>query len=162
MNKNDLHIKNLESEIERLRSEVLKYKFDNLTRLPMRHDFMVRVDNATDELIMFGKHFTLAMIDINNLKKINTEYGYIYGDSYIKRVADNLIKVFHDCNIYRIGGDEFCLIKIGHRDNDVKERLETISDIEFGLLNTDELSSPNINTKELITIADNIIKKKKG
>lgn len=54
--------------------------------------------------------FTVIVIDINDLKKVNDNYGHEYGDILIKTGADLLKKVWKNNFIYRIGGDEFTII----------------------------------------------------
>jgi diguanylate cyclase (GGDEF)-like protein len=49
--------------------------------------------------------------DLNNLKQCNDTLGHTYGDQYITDSAALLKKIFSDYGkIYRIGGDEFCII----------------------------------------------------
>lgn len=53
----------------------------------------------------------MMMVDMNELKTINDEYGHDRGDEAIFRLASNLKKYFGmlgDC--FRIGGDEFCVL----------------------------------------------------
>ncbi|MCR4822546.1 MAG: GGDEF domain-containing protein [Treponema sp.] len=60
----------------------------------------------------------LILFDMNNLKKLNDNYGHIVGDQVIKSFSDTLLKVFsNDGEIYRIGGDEFvCLCPVITRE----------------------------------------------
>ena len=51
------------------------------------------------------------MFDLNNLKLVNDRYGHGVGDCYIINGSEIIRDVFGDMGeIYRIGGDEFCLI----------------------------------------------------
>jgi diguanylate cyclase (GGDEF)-like protein len=53
----------------------------------------------------------LVACDLNNLKQCNDTLGHAYGDLYITDSAALLIKVFGKYGkVYRIGGDEFCII----------------------------------------------------
>jgi diguanylate cyclase (GGDEF)-like protein len=53
----------------------------------------------------------LVICDLNNLKKCNDTLGHAYGDQYIVDSAKILKKIFEDYgNVYRIGGDEFCIV----------------------------------------------------
>ena len=50
-------------------------------------------------------------VDINGLKRVNDTLGHLAGDQLIKGTSSILRSVFsEDCFIYRIGGDEFCVI----------------------------------------------------
>ena len=55
--------------------------------------------------------FGVVMFDLNNLKLVNDRYGHGVGDCYIINGSEIIRDVFGDMGeIYRIGGDEFCLI----------------------------------------------------
>ena len=53
------------------------------------------------------------MVDINNLKHVNDEYGHKNGDMYIKGCCHMISDVFRYSPVYRIGGDEFIVILFG-------------------------------------------------
>jgi diguanylate cyclase (GGDEF)-like protein len=53
----------------------------------------------------------LVTCDLNNLKQCNDTLGHTYGDQYITDSANMLKRIFSDYGkVYRIGGDEFCII----------------------------------------------------
>jgi diguanylate cyclase (GGDEF)-like protein len=53
----------------------------------------------------------LVTCDLNNLKQCNDTLGHACGDQYICDSATILKKIFSSYgNVYRIGGDEFCVI----------------------------------------------------
>jgi diguanylate cyclase (GGDEF)-like protein len=53
----------------------------------------------------------LVACDLNNLKQCNDTLGHTFGDQYIIDSANILKKVFGQYGkVYRIGGDEFCII----------------------------------------------------
>lgn len=53
----------------------------------------------------------LIMFDLNNLKKCNDTLGHMEGDRYLTDSAELIKRIFGDYgNVYRIGGDEFCII----------------------------------------------------
>jgi len=55
----------------------------------------------------------MVMVDINNLKHVNDEYGHKNGDMYIKGCCHMISDVFRYSPVYRIGGDEFIVILFG-------------------------------------------------
>jgi diguanylate cyclase (GGDEF)-like protein len=79
---------------------------DTLTGLYNRDSITERVgkwlkNNPTGESYM-------VMIDIDDFKKINDNYGHSRGDEVLKEVARLLLKCFGDNTIFsRFGGDEF-------------------------------------------------------
>lgn len=52
------------------------------------------------------QNYGLALIDLDNLRDLNNEYGHSRGDEYLKTIGESLIK-FKECEFFRIGGDEF-------------------------------------------------------
>jgi diguanylate cyclase (GGDEF)-like protein len=58
-----------------------------------------------------GHEFALAMLDIDNFKKINDTFGHPVGDEILKGLVDELIINARDTDIVaRYGGEEFALI----------------------------------------------------
>jgi len=55
-------------------------------------------------------HFAVVVADINDLKKVNDNYGHEYGDILIQSAASILKKVWGSKVTYRIGGDEFAVV----------------------------------------------------
>lgn len=54
---------------------------------------------------------SVVMFDLNNLKKCNDNLGHSIGDMYIMDAAKIIHSIFkHYGKLYRIGGDEFCLV----------------------------------------------------
>lgn len=53
-----------------------------------------------------------VMLDMNHLKTINDNQGHAAGDFALRQIAEVLCEVFpsNKDNLFRIGGDEFCLL----------------------------------------------------
>ncbi len=83
---------------------------DALTGLGNRTAYFNEVDRINRQLEEGGVHFSVAVFDINGLKKVNDEMGHGAGDKLIMGVANILRDVFQGRNIYRIGGDEFIAV----------------------------------------------------
>lgn len=59
----------------------------------------------------YKRMFSLAIIDINNLKDINDRYGHTSGDFVLKKIASAIKKTSRKSDIItRYGGDEFAVI----------------------------------------------------
>ena len=97
---------------------------DPLTKTILRGHMMTYVD----DLIREKKPFSLIIIDIDNFKQINDNYGHQVGDEILKITADNIIEAVGDCGLVgRYGGDEFIIVDIVHNDYDSMHLfLETI------------------------------------
>ncbi|MCH5275715.1 MAG: GGDEF domain-containing protein [Lachnospiraceae bacterium] len=81
-------------------------KYDVLTGVHNRRAFDSHKTN-----LCLGKDYELIVFDINGLKPVNDNMGHEKGDKLIMGVAGVLAKSFYGIGkIYRIGGDEFCVI----------------------------------------------------
>lgn len=92
---------------------------DALTGLSNRRSLDLRVDAAWDEATRVGKSFAFLMLDIDNFKKFNDQYGHQMGDDCLRRVAEALAFVVdgantegwtHNALVARYGGEEFALL----------------------------------------------------
>lgn len=77
--------------------------------------------------------FYFMVLDLDNFKNINDQFGHQYGDIVIKDIAGLLQGTFaEDCIIGRFGGDEFMLLTKNIGLAEVRRRLEQIqSKIKF-------------------------------
>jgi len=82
--------------------------------------------NAYSEDTSMGMALTgvqLITFDLNNLKKCNDIKGHMAGDKYIADAAHMIQNVFKGLGkVYRIGGDEFCIIAKGITEGIVLEK----------------------------------------
>lgn len=79
--------------------------------------------------------FTLILLDLNDFKQVNDQYGHLTGDKLLIQVSRRLRGVLRDCDILsRWGGDEF-VIMIPNRsltiDDDLVHRILHIFDQPF-------------------------------
>lgn len=66
--------------------------------------------------------FGVIVFDVNDLKRINDNYGHDAGDRWIKTACNLICDIFKRSPVYRIGGDEFSVI-IENKDYDNREKL---------------------------------------
>jgi diguanylate cyclase (GGDEF)-like protein len=82
-----------------------------------------------------GKHAAFLMVDQDDFKQINDNYGHACGDFVLEHTARLLLEVFYkDSIIGRLGGDEFCVFL-----KDVKERkvfVDSVKDFQRRLQET--------------------------
>ena len=79
-------------------------QLDGLTGLLNQNSYL----NKTDALSQNG---TLIVVDIDDFKKINDNYGHLIGDQCLKEIAASIKKAYSkDGFCYRIDGDEFCVL----------------------------------------------------
>lgn len=64
-----------------------------------------------DQLVKDKVDFSIAIVDIDNFKKINDNYGHILGDEVLKLVANKIKEAIGEENIViRFGGEEFIVV----------------------------------------------------
>ncbi|MHB1393799.1 MAG: sensor domain-containing diguanylate cyclase [Clostridia bacterium] len=100
-----------------------------------RHDSLTGIYNRCyfEELLMrtfqqyknSGTGFSLAILDINDLKKINDTYGHEAGDLLLRRFVQGVRECLTKDDIFaRYGGDEFAIIFAGKNRAQVEEIIE--------------------------------------
>ncbi len=99
----------------KLRQELTSVKklscIDGLTRVLNRSG----IEELLNEKIRFSKevqrNFGIALIDIDNFKKVNDNYGHCAGDEVLRQVIKRLLSGYRDTDtIGRWGGEEFLVI----------------------------------------------------
>lgn len=102
----------LRHELTKLESyRTLAYR-DELTGLWNRRYFSERLKEEISRARRRPqRHFTIMMVDVNDLKAINDSYGHQEGDLVLRWVAEFLERSLraHDV-ICRVGGDEFAVL----------------------------------------------------
>lgn len=84
---------------------------DGLTKLLNRQYFeqLGKIEFAKAQ--RFSTGLTLAMIDIDDFKRINDTYGHLTGDDVLKEMAQTMRSMIRDFDLLaRFGGDEFVLL----------------------------------------------------
>jgi diguanylate cyclase (GGDEF)-like protein len=101
---------------DRLRN--LAYR-DPLTGLLNRAEFFNRVEAAVARARTTGECLACLLIDLDDFKPVNDEYGHAAGDLVLTEVANRMRhQVRATDTVARLGGDEFAVfIEGGHKDN---------------------------------------------
>lgn len=161
---NEENFFNLLDEVQYLKEEVKRYKYDFLTGFKLRKDFDNYLNILFERYIHEKKNFLLALIDLNNLHNVNRLDGFEAGDKLIKEVADKIESLFSDCisaEIFRIGGDEFAILLKEYRIPELEDRLNSIPHVTYGYstccIEDDNIFSPT----QLFKMTDQIVINKK-
>ncbi len=113
-----------------------KVHMDGLTGLNNRLAFAEREEIMIEEMRRGNVVFSIIMIDLNFLKKLNDTYGHDKGDFALETLAGHIREVFKGCENYRIGGDEFAVLAVNDKVAEVSiltERFkQTLADNEGG------------------------------
>lgn len=84
-----------------------------------------------------GRHYIIAMADVDHFKQFNDTYGHDVGDQVLRMVAGRLQSVRAGGRAFRYGGEEFTLVFTGSDANGVANELErlrqSIEDSRFTL-----------------------------
>jgi len=102
-----------------------KAQFDELTQLPNRYYLMAHFK----QLMKNGnnKDNYLAIMDIDDFKKVNDTYGHNCGDYVLKEIAGLVTKYAKGGFVCRWGGEEFIII--GPVDTDMKKQCRILDDV---------------------------------
>lgn len=84
------------------------------------------------------KSYGIAILDTNNLKKINDTYGHENGNAYLVNSCKLICQIFAHSPVFRIGGDEFLVILLdedldNHHDllKQLKESMDLTKNASF-------------------------------
>jgi diguanylate cyclase (GGDEF)-like protein len=109
--------------------EKLSYlaNYDELTGLYNRRYFKNRFNSELNKIKQYNKESVLAVLDIDEFKKINDSYGHSIGDRALKIFGEQLGKNILEPNLCaRISGDEFVILFIDCNRKTAIKRLEEI------------------------------------
>ena len=99
---------------------------DPLTGLPNRRQLSEDIANRRDSLDRDGSA-AVAMIDVDQFKNVNDEYGHRVGDVSLQKIASVLRTAMRDGDmIYRYGGEEFVAIFKGASAQDARVAAERL------------------------------------
>jgi len=99
---------------------------DSLTGLYLRRYFLDRVKEELSRSVRLGSGCSFLMIDIDNFKNYNDEYGHIAGDMALKAIS-KIVSGFADAGVAcRYGGEEFSILLA---DTSKKEAIKTAENI---------------------------------
>ena len=93
---------------------------DNLTGLPNRTQFRLRLNEALARTRRNEKLLALLFLDLDHFKRINDSLGHDVGDALLQQVAERLKASIRETDsVGRLGGDEFTVIleSINHVNN---------------------------------------------
>lgn len=84
---------------------------DSLTNILNRRALMEQLENAFSMAKRYNRELSLAMVDIDDFKRINDEFGHIAGDNVLKELTKAILGSLREIDIIgRYGGEEFLII----------------------------------------------------
>lgn len=104
----------------------MRSKLDVLSKVYVREAAITEIDSYLENMPV-GEKTYLCLIDLDNFKKINDEYGYLYGDAVITMAAASIRDIVGNDNIIgRFGGDEFVVLIKNSTDEIVRDMIDRI------------------------------------
>ena len=84
---------------------------DPLTKLANRRLFQAHIDAGVRRWTASGRSYYFAMMDLDHFKRINDDFGHLYGDEILVHFANVMRSTFRSADqLYRFGGEEFVVI----------------------------------------------------
>lgn len=118
-------ISKINTKLKKTKKEnILKYN-DMLTSLKNRNYLNANID-SWDETKIYPR--TIIMLDLNNLKYVNDNYGHEEGNKLIKRAAAILINTqLEKSEIIRSDGNEFLVYLIGYNEKQINTYINKLT-----------------------------------
>ncbi len=85
---------------------------DALTGLANRHSFDTQFAELWKRALVSGTALSVVVVDVDNFKQLNDNYGHLYGDEVLRRIASLLQQALRakDDFAARFGGEEFVIL----------------------------------------------------
>jgi diguanylate cyclase (GGDEF)-like protein/PAS domain S-box-containing protein len=114
---------------------------DALTVLPNRRTFSRRGEQAANAMRQSRKAYGLILLDVDNFKHVNEEYGHDVGDDVLRTLGNILSTQLRNSSdmAARLGGDEFAVLCFG----DINEQtLHDVAERVHGQIGKAPLATP--------------------
>ena len=126
-------------------SDELIIFLDDLTGLTNRRGFNLLTKTVLSTAQRSNNVISLIMLDLDNFKDINDDFGHLQGDQALRVFANCMREVFRESDIIsRIGGDEFCILLSNSTKADAEKSLARLQDL---------LKKENANAKNKLHLA---------
>ncbi|OGF64043.1 MAG: hypothetical protein A2Y62_15350 [Candidatus Fischerbacteria bacterium RBG_13_37_8] len=107
-----LKIKILQDELKKTNAMLHKLSItDELTKIYNRRFLLQRFKEEYQRAIRYSEKLSLIIIDLDNFKQINDNYGHQTGDKVLIKVAKLMKEQLRACDVIgRYGGEEFVIV----------------------------------------------------
>jgi len=118
----NVQLEEVKQELEHKNTELEHlYVTDKLTGINNRHKLDMVLDNELERSQRYGSSLSMILLDLDNFKLANDNFGHPFGDLVLKRVADILRNRLRKTDtLGRWGGEEFMIICPGLDNEQVK------------------------------------------
>jgi diguanylate cyclase (GGDEF)-like protein/PAS domain S-box-containing protein len=111
---------------------------DSLTGLYNQRYFYMILNNEFERAKRYQTPLSLIVMDIDNFKTVNDEFGHLAGDDVLRSMSEICMKLLRQTdNMFRYGGEEFAIILPGTKQEEAFNVAERIcSTIEQAVIKT--------------------------
>ena len=110
---------------------------DALTGVKNKHAYLEAEAQMNSRIAEHSQPpFAIAMLDVNDLKKVNDTGGHQAGEPYLRDACRIICDTFAHSPVYRVGGDEFAVISQGRDYEYLDELTAKIHDYNAGAVQT--------------------------
>jgi diguanylate cyclase (GGDEF)-like protein len=97
---------------------------DPLTGAGNRRLMRRQLDQAIERFAADGRQSTLLVLDLDDFKSVNDEFGHEAGDRVLEHFAEHVRTLLRsDDGFYRMGGEEFVILLPGMNDDTARKAL---------------------------------------
>lgn len=126
----EVHRLRRELEQSRRRIEHLEQLADEDALLPIanRRAFVRELSRMVSFAERYGMTGSVLYFDMNDLKRVNDEFGHAAGDAALKKVAELLVANVRESDVVgRLGGDEFGVILARADEDTAREKAASLA-----------------------------------
>ncbi|MBV8529020.1 MAG: diguanylate cyclase, partial [Candidatus Dormibacteraeota bacterium] len=108
---------------------------DALTGIPNRRAWEEELSRALARSRRNGSSLTVAMLDLDNFKTYNDDWGHGRGDELLREIAARWTEPLREVDLLaRIGGDEFAVLLPGSTVEEARNVMERLRDASAALI----------------------------
>ena len=126
---------------------------DLLTGVMNRNEMNNLVDRLSKGIEEDAVSIGVIFADLNGLKTVNDNEGHPAGDKLLRDAADSLRDVFNEEEIFRAGGDEFCVLiknisdaQLAMRVGKLRQAADKYTRVSFAIGHSTASNAKNVRT----------------
>ncbi|HCM91573.1 MAG TPA: GGDEF domain-containing protein [Lachnospiraceae bacterium] len=126
---------------------------DLLTGVMNRNEMNNLVDRLSKGIEEDAVSIGVIFADLNGLKTVNDNEGHSAGDKLLRDAADSLRDVFNEEEIFRAGGDEFCVLiknisdaQLAMRVGKLRQAADKYTRVSFAIGHSTASNAKNVRT----------------
>ena len=125
----DAQVRQEEEYSRRLAQARIEANIDALTGVKNRNAYRVYEERLNAQIeIGRAPDFAITILDVNDLKKVNDTEGHKAGDQYLRDACKIICTTFKRSPVFRVGGDEFCVLSQGDDLARIDELIEQMNE----------------------------------